>query len=67
MELQFSADLKTLLNENIVLKVKNFQQIVAECVIPMKKYFCFDPRIRFKEQLYYEGKPAGIAEGDVRA
>jgi len=45
--------------------VKNYQQIVAECVIPMKKYFCFDPRIKFSEDLYFQGKLAGHIEGWV--
>jgi len=63
IELDFSADLKTMLTESIVVKVKNYQQIVAECVIPMKKYFCFDPRIRFMETLYYQGKEAGVIDG----
>lgn len=34
IELDFSADLKTLLSESIVVKVKNYQQIVAECDAP---------------------------------
>merc|ERR1711871_130762 len=65
IELDFSADLKTMLSESIVVKVKNYQQIVAECVVPMKKYFCFDPRIKFTEDLYFQGKPAGHVEGWV--
>jgi len=63
IELEFSADLKTMLNENVVIKVKNYQQIVAECVLPMKKYFCFDPRMKFTENLFYQGKISGVIEG----
>lgn len=63
IELDFSTDLKNCLNESIVVKVKNYQQIVAECVIPMNKYFCFDPRLRFQEPLYFQGKAAGQIEG----
>lgn len=63
IELDFSTDLKNLLGESIVVKVKNYQQIVAECVIPMKKYFCFDPRLKFQEPLYFQGKLAGNIEG----
>lgn len=63
IELDFSSDIKNLLSESIIIKVKNYQQIVAECIIPMTKYFCFDPRLRFSEPLFFQGKAAGSVEG----
>ena len=30
---------------------------------PMTKYFCFDPRLKFSEPLYFQGKNAGTVEG----